>query len=93
MTVHCPFCHAKETGRVPATDENQKQVVLVMFDCPFYMRMDSSLIETDEKAQQFLDNWRKTEGEKWLQNVGPILREREIKNMARYSASKGAEQS
>jgi hypothetical protein len=90
MSLYCPFCHASETERVLATDENQKQVLLVMFDCPFFMRMDVSQLESEEKAQRFLNDWKTREGESWLNSVGPILRERERKNMARYSASKVA---
>jgi hypothetical protein len=90
MALYCPFCHAKETDRVLATDEDQNQVVLVMFDCPFFMRLNLSTLETEERAQQFLNDWKNNNGKKWLECIGPILREREMRNIARYSASKAA---
>jgi hypothetical protein len=87
LPLYCPFCHVRETERVSAIDENEKQVVLVMFDCPFSMKLDVSEIESDVKAQQFLNEWREKEGDRWLDSIGPILREREEKNIARYLSS------
>lgn len=90
MSLHCPFCHAKEADRVFATTEDGNQVVLLMFDCPFFIRMDPSTLESEEVAQDYLDQWRIKEGDIWLEGLGPVLRQREQTNIARYSAAKPA---
>lgn len=69
-----------------ATEEDGTEVLLLMFDCPFFMKLKVSNLESDEKAQAFLNQWRTEDGEQWLQSVGPILCEREKKNIARYSS-------
>lgn len=69
-----------------AAEEDGTEVLLLMFDCPFFMKLEVSNLESDEKAQAFLNQWRTEDGEQWLQSVGPILREREKKNIARYSS-------
>lgn len=86
MVLHCPFCHSSEVDRLSAIDEQQKPVVLLMFDCPFFIRMEPSLFESETGAQDFLDQWRLGEGEKWLEHIGPILRKREVRNIRRYAS-------
>jgi hypothetical protein len=90
MPLYCPFCHANEADRVHATAEDGKQVVLVMFDCPFFMRMDPQKLESELVAQNFLNEWRFREGESWLESLGSIMKQREQKNIARYLAGKSA---
>ena len=91
MPLFCPFCHAAEAERVQAIDENGKEIVLVMFDCPFFFRMEVSRLEPEENAQQFLNEWKNKEGDNWLSSIGPILRDREKKNIERYSSRVAAE--
>jgi hypothetical protein len=86
MPLYCPFCHAAESERVLATDEDGKEVVLLMFDCPFFMKLEASHLESDERAQHFLNQWRMKEGDRWLESIGPILRQREMRNIERYSS-------
>jgi hypothetical protein len=88
MTLHCPFCHAQEDGRIEAQDESGNEVVLVMFKCAFYYRFPSKeLKDSEEGAQHMLDNWRITAGSEWLESIGPVLRERETRNMLKYEQS------
>jgi hypothetical protein len=84
--LHCPFCHASEDGRIEAQDEYGANIILVMFKCPFFYRLPAEeLIENgilhEENAQGILDEWKETSGEQWLQSIGPILQDRERKNM------------
>ena len=87
MTLHCPFCHAPEDARLDAIDEKGNSVLLVMFGCPFFFRFPADARGTDESMQSLLDNWRVTDGEAWLDNVGPIMKERELRNIERYRSA------
>ncbi len=90
MSLYCPFCHAREADRVLATAEDGNEVILVMFDCPFFIRMDPQKLVSEQAAQDFLNDWRAREGEGWLEKLGPILRQREQRNISRYQAKKSA---
>lgn len=67
------------------TDELGYPVVLLMFDCPFFYRMPASMVTSDEDIQIYLDKWRKTNGDDWLERVGPAMKLRELKNIERRS--------
>jgi len=84
MALHCPFCGSLEVARVNGSDESENPVVLLMFDCPFFFRMNSC-DKSDLELQAFLDSWREKEGGKWLESVGPVMKERELKNIQRAS--------
>jgi hypothetical protein len=87
MPLHCPFCHAVEDGRIEAQDESGNNVILVMFGCPFFYRFPMNELSdsaSESIAQRNLDNWKKSKGAKWLESLGPVLREREQKNMLKY---------
>lgn len=88
MSLYCPFCHASEADRVLATAEDGNEVVLVMFDCPFFIRMDPQKLESEQTAQNFLNDWRAREGDTWLEGLGPVLKQREERNISRYQAGK-----
>ncbi len=84
MPLHCPFCHASEDGRVEAQDEKGEKVILVMFKCPFHYRFPANMFGSqtgDESAQRFLDEWKESNGDDWLSSIGPVLGERERRNM------------
>lgn len=86
MTLRCPFCDAPEDGRIEGTDEKGTIVILLMFDCPFYLRVGLDVINRDEnRIQEFLSEWRKQYGDEWLENVGPVMKDRELRNMQRKS--------
>ena len=84
MTLHCPFCNAKEDSRVSAVDHLGKRLVLVMFDCPFSYKFPEEQVGSDESLQVWLNDWRVNEGETWLESLGPIIREREMRGIKRY---------
>ncbi|MDG6999430.1 MAG: hypothetical protein JRN15_09985 [Nitrososphaerota archaeon] len=88
MTLHCPFCHAPEAARLDAVDEKGNSVLLVMFDCPFFFRFPVDAKGADESMQRLLDAWRIEEGDAWLNNVGPVMKAREMHNIERYQESK-----
>lgn len=57
-----------------------------MFDCPFYFKMPQEVALGDESTvQSYLDNWRQENGEDWLESVGPVMKNRELRNMERSS--------
>jgi hypothetical protein len=92
MPLHCPFCHASEDGRIEAQDEDGEKVILVMFKCPFHYRFASKVFASeasDESVQRFLDEWKKANGIEWLESIGPVLGERERRNMQKYQDSSG----
>jgi hypothetical protein len=84
LTLHCPFCHASEGERLEAKDEDGEEIVLLMFDCPFYFRFYKDQVGSDDRMQETLDAWKLESGEAWLESVGPIMKERELKNVERY---------
>jgi hypothetical protein len=85
--LHCPFCFAPEDERVEATNEDGDSVLLVMFDCPFYYQFSTGEIASDDKMQKLLDDWRTSNGEAWLESVGPIMKARELRNIERHTAT------
>ncbi|MHB1908089.1 MAG: hypothetical protein ACYCQJ_04350 [Nitrososphaerales archaeon] len=87
MPLYCPFCHAEEADRVEAVDEQGKRLVLLMFDCPFAIRVDPIELQDESKAQLYLTNWRIKEGDLWLDKIGPILKERETRNIEKFKSS------
>jgi len=58
-------------------------MVLLMFDCPFFFHLPIELLGKDNAIQAHLDEWRRTEGEDWLETLGPMMKNRELKNMQR----------
>ena len=64
-------------------DENGDEVILLMFDCPFFYRLPVSRLSSDDEVQSHLNEWRSKEGDSWLDNLGPILKSREQKNMTK----------
>ncbi len=85
MALYCPFCHAKEDARLSARDEEEgEDVLLVMFNCPFHFRFYSDQLGSEEEMQSLLELWRKEEGNAWLDNVGPVMKQRELQNIQRY---------
>jgi hypothetical protein len=90
MVLHCPFCNANEDGRLEALDEKGEDIVLVMFKCPFHFRFPRRLITSetgDADAQKLLQDWKLEEGESWLDSIGPVLRQKERRNMQRLQSS------
>lgn len=87
MTLYCPFCHANECERLSAFDRDGSRLVLVMFDCPFSYRFPEDKQGNDEELQLILDSWRKKEGQKWLESLGPVIRSREMRGIERYEKS------
>ncbi|HVB12171.1 MAG TPA: hypothetical protein VNE86_03490 [Nitrososphaerales archaeon] len=87
MPLRCPFCNAKEDARVSAVDHFGKHLVLVMFDCPFSYRFPEDQMGSDESMQVWLNDWRAKEGDVWLESLGPIIREREMRGVERYRKS------
>jgi len=83
LALLCPFCGAGEDTRVAGIDESGNEVILLMFDCPFFFRMPVDLMKDDQSIQLFLNNWRKSEGDAWLESVGPVMKSREVRNMER----------
>jgi hypothetical protein len=67
-------------------DESGVDVVLLMFDCPFSLKTPREMISQDDcVTQKFLDDWRQKNGEAWLESLGPILKNREVRNMVRMA--------
>ncbi len=85
--IYCPFCNAREDDRLSGIDEEGKPVVLMMFHCPFFIKVPEENYRSDEKIQAYLDSWRKREGEIWLDRVGPVLKRRELRNIERSKTS------
>jgi hypothetical protein len=83
MVLQCPFCHAPEDERIEGVDELGNRVVLLMFDCPFHFKLPSDLQGSDESIQAYLDNWRRDNGDEWLESVGPVMKSRELGNIER----------
>ena len=81
--LYCPFCRAEEDDRLNGVDEEGNNVVLLMFNCPFFLKLARDDIGSDEETQSFLDGWRKREGEGWLDSLGPVLKRRELRNIER----------
>ncbi|MHB8567805.1 MAG: hypothetical protein ACYC9U_12000 [Nitrososphaerales archaeon] len=81
MTLYCPFCGAREDARVEGQDEVGEKVLLVMFDCPFYFRFYARDIGADNGMQVKLTNWRKENGDQWLDSVGEDMKNRELRNI------------
>jgi hypothetical protein len=71
-------------------DEEGMPVVLVLFDCPFYFAFPKSLLGSTESMQTFLNSWRSEEGEAWLESVGPVMKQRELRNIERFKSSRAA---
>jgi hypothetical protein len=84
MPLHCPFCSAGEDERVSAIDSEGKKLVLVMFDCPFSYRFPEDEMRSDDILQKRLDEWRKKDGDAWLESLGPIIRARELRGIERF---------
>jgi hypothetical protein len=83
LLLHCPFCNASESERVSAIDSSGKEVLLVMFDCPFFYRFLVDQYRSAEEMQRNLEDWRKKEGDQWLESIGPVMKAREMKNIER----------
>jgi hypothetical protein len=82
LVLYCPFCNAPEDERVSGIDGTGGSVVLLMFDCPFSLKMPQNLMsEKDTGIQKYLDDWRLKNGDAWLESVGPILKNRELRNI------------
>jgi hypothetical protein len=90
LPLRCPFCNSDEDERVNAVDHDGKRVVLIMFDCPFFYKFPEEQVGTDETLQAWLNEWRIKEGDRWLESLGPVIREREQRGIERYSRSIGA---
>jgi hypothetical protein len=88
LVLYCPFCNAQEDGRVDATDSEGNKILLVMFNCPFSYKFNEGEVGDDEKMQKSLEKWKIEHGEEWLESVGPIMKERELRNMERASKIK-----
>ena len=88
LTLRCPFCNAEEDSRVEAVDHSEKQIVLVMFDCPFSFKFELEQMGSDELMQKCLDDWRVKDGDSWLQSLGPVIRDREMQAMKRADSLK-----
>jgi hypothetical protein len=86
MSLHCPFCHAMEDGRVEASDGEGNPILLVMFSCPFNYKFVKDELGSDDSMQKVLDSWRATNGEDWLESLGPVMKARELKNIERSRA-------
>ena len=87
MPLHCPFCNTDEDERVKAVDRDGKKLVLVMFDCPFSYRFPEDEMRSDDILQKRLDEWRKKDGEAWLESLGPMIRTRELRGIERFQKS------
>jgi hypothetical protein len=88
LTLQCPFCDAPEDERIAGVDESGNSVVLLMFDCPFFYQLPQELAsKTENEIQSFLNDWREEYGEDWLENVGPIMKNRELKNIEKSGKS------
>ena len=84
MALRCPFCEASGDERVSGIDEFGEAVVLLMFDCPFFFKMPQNLMNNDDSAiQNYLNDWRQKNGEAWLETIGPVLRNKELRNIER----------
>jgi hypothetical protein len=90
LSLHCPFCHAPEDERLEAKDEEGKDIILLMFDCPFHFRFFHDQVGGDKVMQQILDDWRNENGEAWLESLGPIMKKREIQNIERFNSAVSA---
>ena len=91
LVLHCPFCGAPEDERVSGVDEFGSNIVLLMFDCPFSLKTPTEIISQDDSVtQKFLDDWRQKNGEAWLESIGPILKNREVRNMERMAKRSSA---
>jgi len=88
VSLHCPFCMASESERVEGEDEDGSHVLLVIFDCPFNFRFSKNLVGSDDSMQEFLDEWKSRDGSAWLDDLGPILKQRELKNIQRHNESR-----
>ena len=84
MPLRCPFCNAGEDERVSAVDRDGKRLVLVMFDCPFFYKFPEDQMGKDESLQTQLNEWRKREGDAWLETLRPIIKAREMRGIERY---------
>jgi len=84
MSLRCPFCAAPEAERVSGIDGSGSEVVLLMFDCPFFIRIPQEVgAKNDQKIQAYLDEWRAKNGDEWLESIGPFLKNRELRGMER----------
>jgi len=53
-----------------------------MFDCPFSLKMPKDIMtEEDAEIQKYLEDWRRKNGDAWLESIGPILKNRELRNI------------
>jgi hypothetical protein len=81
--LRCPFCSAEEDERLEGVDEDGRSVILLIFNCPFFMKVPRERFGSDEQLQDYLFGWRKREGDEWLESVGPVLKLRELRNIER----------
>jgi hypothetical protein len=70
---------------VAGTNEIGDPVVLLMFNCTYSFQMPASLMGDEISVQAFLDNWRVSSGDEWLESLGPVMKLRELKNMEKGS--------
>ena len=84
--LFCPFCNAEEDVRLEGVDEEGRNVILLMFNCPFFTKIARDIFRSDEQIQDYLKGWRMREGDSWLESVGPMLKRRELKNIERSKA-------
>ena len=59
-----------------------------MFGCPFSFKMPQNLMGPDDSVQKHLNEWRINNGEAWLDTVGPVMQERELKNIENSTRAK-----
>jgi len=81
LTLRCPFCGAEEDERVEGVDESGNEVTLLMFHCPFFFKLSRDFAGEDNTIQDFLNHWRLENGNEWLESLGPVMKNRELKNM------------
>jgi len=63
-------------------DGSEDAVVLLMFDCPFSLKMPKDIMtEEDAEIQKYLEDWRRKNGDAWLESIGPVLKNRELRNI------------
>ena len=84
LALYCPFCHAEEENRLEAVDGQGNKILLVMFNCPFFHHFKVSEKSSDDLMQKLLNLCCASEGQNWLDKIGPVMKAREIKNMKRH---------
>ncbi len=74
----------QKTSVFPGSTEQGRPSFFLMFDCPFSLKMPQNLMsEEDTGIQKYLDDWRLKNGDAWLESIGPILKNRELRNIGK----------